>query len=84
MTAQNIFQDNHDERPTTKIFKTEDEEEHFSIGSLVEGSITRVGNVNSAENFHALVRQNARFEEVSHQLINHVEQFLDISETPLF
>ncbi|KAL2775055.1 X-ray repair cross-complementing protein 5 [Daubentonia madagascariensis] len=85
VTAQDIFQDNHEYGPTAKKCKTEEGEAHFSISSLAEGSITSVGSVNPAENFRVLVRQkNASFEEVSHQLINHIEQFLDTNETPYF
>lgn len=41
--------------------------------------------MNPAENFRVIVRQkNASFEEASHQLINHIEQFLDTNETPYF
>ncbi|XP_070628009.1 X-ray repair cross-complementing protein 5 isoform X3 [Bos indicus] len=45
----------------------------------------QVGSVNPAENFRVLVRQKkATFEEASHQLINHIEQFLDTNETLYF
>ncbi|XP_058388942.1 X-ray repair cross-complementing protein 5 [Diceros bicornis minor] len=85
VTAQDIFPDNHEEGPTSKKFKTEEGECRFSISSLAEGRVTSVGSVNPAENFRVLVRQkNASFEEASHQLINHIEQFLDTNETPYF
>ncbi|XP_057407191.1 X-ray repair cross-complementing protein 5 isoform X3 [Balaenoptera acutorostrata] len=85
VTAQDIFQDNHEEGPTSKKLRTEGEEAHFSISSLAEGSVTRVGSVNPAENFRVLVRQKkTSFEEASHQLINHIEQFLDTNETLYF
>ncbi|XP_062951104.1 X-ray repair cross-complementing protein 5 [Cynocephalus volans] len=85
ITAQDIFQDNNEEGPTAKKFKTEEREAHFSISSLAEGSVTSVGSVNPAENFRVLVRQkNVSFEEVSRQLISHIEQFLDTNETPYF
>ncbi|XP_019582611.2 X-ray repair cross-complementing protein 5 [Rhinolophus sinicus] len=85
VTAQDIFQDNHEEGPTSKKLKTEEEGAHFSLSSLAEGRVTRVGSVNPAENFRTLVRQKtASFEEASHQLINHIEQFLDTNETPYF
>ncbi|KAM8789799.1 X-ray repair cross-complementing protein 5 [Rhynchonycteris naso] len=85
LTAQDVFQDKHEEGPTSKKFKTEDGEAHFSLSSLAEGSITKVGSVNPAENFQVLVRQKkASFEEASHQLINHINQFLDTNETPYF
>ncbi|XP_021558464.1 X-ray repair cross-complementing protein 5 isoform X2 [Neomonachus schauinslandi] len=85
VTAQNIFQDNHEEGPTSKKLKTEEGEACFSISSLAEGSVTSVGSVNPAENFRFLVRQKkASFEEASGQLINHIEQFLDTNETPYF
>ncbi|XP_027445532.1 X-ray repair cross-complementing protein 5 isoform X1 [Zalophus californianus] len=84
VTAQNIFQDNHEEGPTSKKLKTEEGEACFSI-SLAEGSVTSVGSVNPAEDFRVLVRQKkATFEEASCQLINHIEQFLDTNETPYF
>nr|KAF6451420.1 X-ray repair cross complementing 5 [Molossus molossus] len=84
-TAQDIFQDKHEEGPTSKKLKTEEGEAHFSLSSLAEGVVTKVGSVNPAENFRVLVRQkNASFEEASHQLINHMEQFLDTNETPYF
>uniref|UniRef100_A0A8C4PN97 X-ray repair cross-complementing protein 5 n=1 Tax=Equus asinus asinus TaxID=83772 RepID=A0A8C4PN97_EQUAS len=82
VTAQDIFSDNHEEGPTSKKFKTEEAEVSLS---LAEGRITSVGSVNPAENFCVLVRQkNASFEEASHQLIKHIEQFLDTNETPYF
>lgn len=85
VTAQDIFKDNHEEGPIAKKCKTEEEEGHFSISSLAEGRVTSVGSVNPAENFRVIVRQkNASFEEASHQLINHIEQFLDTNETPYF
>lgn len=85
VTAQDIFHDNHEEGPTSKKFKTEEEEAHFSISRLADSSVTKVGSVNPAENFRVLVRQkNASFEEVSHQLINHIEQFLDTNEILYF
>ncbi|XP_011356938.1 X-ray repair cross-complementing protein 5 isoform X2 [Pteropus vampyrus] len=85
VTAQDIFHDNHEEGPTSKKFKTEEGEAHFSISNLADSGVTKVGSVNPAENFRVLVRQkNATFEEVSHQLINHIEQFLDTNEIPYF
>ncbi|XP_024618989.1 X-ray repair cross-complementing protein 5 isoform X2 [Neophocaena asiaeorientalis asiaeorientalis] len=75
----------HEEGPISKKLKTEGDEAHFSISSLAEGSVTRVGSVNPAENFRVLVRQKkTSFEEASHQLINHIEQFLDTNETLYF
>uniref|UniRef100_A0A452V313 X-ray repair cross-complementing protein 5 n=1 Tax=Ursus maritimus TaxID=29073 RepID=A0A452V313_URSMA len=83
VTAQNIFQDNHEEGPTSKKLKTEEREACFSISSLAEGSVTSVGSVNPAD--RVLVRQKkASFEEASRQLINCIEQFLDTNETPYF
>uniref|UniRef100_A0A2K5K173 X-ray repair cross-complementing protein 5 n=1 Tax=Colobus angolensis palliatus TaxID=336983 RepID=A0A2K5K173_COLAP len=85
VTAQDIFQDNHEDGPTTKKLKTEQGGAHFSVSSLAEGSVTSVGSVNPAENFRVLVKQKkASFEEASNQLINHIEQFLDTNETPYF
>ncbi|KAM5156540.1 X-ray repair cross-complementing protein 5 isoform 1-T1 [Callospermophilus lateralis] len=85
VTAQDIFQDNHEEGPTAKKCKTEEGEAHFSVSGLAEVSVTKVGSVNPVENFRALVRQkNASFEEACHQLISHIEQFLDTNETPYF
>nr|XP_027797734.1 X-ray repair cross-complementing protein 5 [Marmota flaviventris] len=75
----------HEEGPTAKKCKTEEGEAHFSVSGLAEVSITKVGSVNPVENFRALVRQkNASFEEACHQLISHIEQFLDTNETPYF
>ncbi|XP_054441655.1 X-ray repair cross-complementing protein 5 [Pteronotus mesoamericanus] len=85
LTAQDIFQDNHEEGSNSKKFKSEEGEAHFRLSSLAEGSVTKVGSVNPAENFRVLVRQkNASFEEASDQLISHIEQFLDTNETPYF
>ncbi|XP_059249421.1 X-ray repair cross-complementing protein 5 [Mustela nigripes] len=85
VTAQDIFQDNHEEGPTSKKLKTEEGAADFSVSSLAEGSVTSVGSVNPAENFRVLVRQKkASFEEASHQLINRIEQFLETNETPYF
>nr|BAE38207.1 unnamed protein product [Mus musculus] len=85
VTAQDVFQDNHEEGPAAKKYKTEKEEDHISISSLAEGNITKVGSVNPVENFRFLVRQKiASFEEASLQLISHIEQFLDTNETLYF
>ncbi|NXE88598.1 XRCC5 protein, partial [Menura novaehollandiae] len=76
-TAQDIFKDNEDE-PNLKKPKIEDEEGSFSILKLAEGSITSVGSVNPAEDFRILVRKkNADFKDVSQQLINRIDQFLE-------
>ncbi|NXC26632.1 XRCC5 protein, partial [Campylorhamphus procurvoides] len=76
-TAQDIFKDNEDE-PSLKKPKIENEEESFSIMKLAEGSITSVGSVNPAEDFRILVRKkNADFKDVSQQLINRIDQFLE-------
>ncbi|XP_071291297.1 X-ray repair cross-complementing protein 5 isoform X1 [Agelaius tricolor] len=76
-TAQDIFKDNEDE-PSLKKPKTEDEEESFSLMKLAEGNITSVGSVNPAEDFRILVRKkNADFKDVSQQLINRIDQFLE-------
>ncbi|NXJ73914.1 XRCC5 protein, partial [Trogon melanurus] len=76
-TAQDIFKDNED-GPNPKKPKIEDEEGSFSIIKLAEGNITSVGSVNPAEDFRILVRQkNANFKDVSQQLINRVDQFLE-------
>ncbi|KAM9038731.1 X-ray repair cross-complementing protein 5 isoform X2 [Sarcophilus harrisii] len=78
VTAQDVFQDNHEDGPVFKKAKTEEGEVNFSISSLAEGSITSVGSVNPAENFRVLVRRkNANFKEVSCQLIHHIDQFLE-------
>ncbi|KAL1771021.1 X-ray repair cross-complementing protein 5 [Sigmodon hispidus] len=85
VTAQDIFQDNHEEEPAAKKFKSEKEESHISISSLAEGNVTKVGSVNPVENFRVLVRQKIiSFEEASRQLISHIEQFLDTNETLYF
>ncbi|XP_003405959.2 X-ray repair cross-complementing protein 5 isoform X1 [Loxodonta africana] len=85
ITAQDIFQDNQEEGSVSKKCKTEEADIPFSITSMAEGRVTSVGSVNPAENFRVLVRQkNASFGEVSHQLISHIEQFLDSNETPYF
>ncbi|XP_043851626.1 X-ray repair cross-complementing protein 5 [Dromiciops gliroides] len=77
-TAQDIFQDNHEDEPVSKKAKTKEGEGNFSISSLAEGNITSVGSVNPAENFRVLVRRkNADFREVSCQLIHHIDQFLE-------
>ncbi|NXL03925.1 XRCC5 protein, partial [Mesembrinibis cayennensis] len=76
-TAQDIFKDNED-GPNPKKPKIEDEEGSFSIIKLAEGNITSVGSVNPAEDFRILVRQkNADFKDVSQQLINRIDQFLE-------
>ncbi|XP_054977551.1 X-ray repair cross-complementing protein 5 [Sorex araneus] len=85
ITAQDIFQDNHEEGPTSKKPKTEEGAAPFSVCGLAEGTVTCVGSVNPVENFRLLVRQkNSSFGEVSQQLINHIEQFLDTNETAYF
>ncbi|XP_063256865.1 X-ray repair cross-complementing protein 5 [Prinia subflava] len=76
-TAQDIFKDNEDE-PSRKKPKIEDEEGSFSIMKLAEGNVTSVGSVNPAEDFQILVRKkNADFKDVSQQLINRIDQFLE-------
>ncbi|NWV09829.1 XRCC5 protein, partial [Ptilonorhynchus violaceus] len=76
-TAQDIFKDNEDETSPKKP-KIEDEEGSFSIMKLAEGNITSVGSVNPAEDFRILVRKkNADFKDVSQQLINRIDQFLE-------
>ncbi|NWY48364.1 XRCC5 protein, partial [Sylvia atricapilla] len=76
-SAQEIFKDNEDE-PSLKKPKIEDEEGSFSIMKLAEGNITSVGSVNPADDFRILVRKkNADFKDVSQQLINRIDQFLE-------
>ncbi|NXW83372.1 XRCC5 protein, partial [Alopecoenas beccarii] len=76
-TAQDIFKDNED-GPNPKKPKIEDEEGSFSIVKLAEGNVTSVGSVNPAEDFRILVRQkNTDFKDVSQQLINRIDQFLE-------
>ncbi|KFZ51095.1 X-ray repair cross-complementing protein 5, partial [Antrostomus carolinensis] len=76
-TAQDIFKDNED-GPNPKKPAFEDEEGSFSIMKLAEGNVTSVGSVNPAEDFRILVRQkNADFKDVSQQLINRIDQFLE-------
>ncbi|NXQ49922.1 XRCC5 protein, partial [Catharus fuscescens] len=76
-TAQDIFKDNEDE-PSLKKPKIEDEEGSFSIMKLAEGNITSVGSVNPADDFRILVRKkSADFKDVSQQLINRIDQFLE-------
>uniref|UniRef100_A0A663DV86 X-ray repair cross-complementing protein 5 n=1 Tax=Aquila chrysaetos chrysaetos TaxID=223781 RepID=A0A663DV86_AQUCH len=77
-TAQDIFKDNSEDGPNPKKPKIEDEEGSFSIIKLAEGNVTSVGSVNPAEDFRILVRQkNADFKDVSQQLINRIDQFLE-------
>ncbi|NXJ15466.1 XRCC5 protein, partial [Odontophorus gujanensis] len=76
-TAQDIFKDDED-GASAKRQKIEDEEDSFSIMKLAEGNVTSVGSVNPAEDFRILVRQkNADFKDVSQQLINRIDQFLE-------
>lgn len=78
MTAQDIFKDSSEDGPNPKKPKIEDEEGSFSIMKLAEGNVTSVGSVNPAEDFRILVRQkNADFKDVSQQLINRIDQFLE-------
>ncbi|NXA25360.1 XRCC5 protein, partial [Ibidorhyncha struthersii] len=77
-TAQDIFKDNNEDGPKLKKPKIEDEEGSFSIMKLAEGNVTSVGSVNPAEDFRIMVRQkNADFKDVSQQLINRIDQFLE-------
>ncbi|XP_024073711.2 X-ray repair cross-complementing protein 5 isoform X2 [Terrapene carolina triunguis] len=77
-TAQDVFKDNNEDGPSTKKANAENEEGSFSIANLAEGNVTTVGSINPAENFCVLVRQkNANFKEVSQQLVNRIEQFLE-------
>lgn len=85
VTAQDIFQDNHEEGPAAKKCKTEKEGTHVSISSLAEGNVTKVESVNPVENFRVLVRQKIiSFEEASLQLVSHIEQFVDTNEILYF
>ncbi|XP_074766641.1 X-ray repair cross-complementing protein 5 isoform X3 [Athene noctua] len=77
-TAQDIFKDISEDGPNPKKAKIEEEEGSFSIIKLAEGNVTSVGSVNPAEDFRILVRQkNADFKDVSQQLINCINQFLE-------
>ncbi|KAM4668504.1 X-ray repair cross-complementing protein 5 isoform 4-T5 [Amazona ochrocephala] len=77
-TAQDIFKDSSEDGLNPKKPRIEDEEGSFSIMKLAEGNVTSVGSVNPAEDFRILVRQkNADFKDVSQQLINHIDQFLE-------
>ncbi|NXD06071.1 XRCC5 protein, partial [Nothocercus nigrocapillus] len=77
-TAQDIFKVNKEDGPSPKKLKADDEEVGFSIISIAEGNVTSVGSVNPAKDFQILVRQrNADFKEVSQQLINRIDQFLE-------
>uniref|UniRef100_A0A8B9Q107 X-ray repair cross-complementing protein 5 n=1 Tax=Apteryx owenii TaxID=8824 RepID=A0A8B9Q107_APTOW len=77
-TAQDIFKDNNEGGPNPKKPKAEDEEGGFSIISIAEGNVTSVGSVNPTKDFQILVRQkNADFREVSQQLTNRIDQFLE-------
>ncbi|NXA46680.1 XRCC5 protein, partial [Nothocercus julius] len=77
-TAQDIFKVNKEDGPSPKKLKADDEEGGFSIISIAEGNVTSVGSVNPAKDFQILVRQrNADFKEVSQQLINRIDQFLE-------
>ncbi|NXW63205.1 XRCC5 protein, partial [Eurystomus gularis] len=77
-TAQDIFKDINEDGSNPKKPKMEDEEGSFSIMKLAEGNVTSVGSVNPAEDFRILVRQkNADFKDVSQQLINRIDQFLE-------
>ncbi|XP_061315432.1 X-ray repair cross-complementing protein 5 isoform X2 [Pezoporus flaviventris] len=77
-TAQDIFKDNSEGGPNPKKPRIEDEEGSFSIMKLAEGNVTSVGSINPAEDFRILVRQeNADFKDVSQQLINRIDQFLE-------
>ncbi|XP_062463768.1 X-ray repair cross-complementing protein 5 isoform X2 [Pezoporus occidentalis] len=77
-TAQDIFKDNSEGGPNPKKPRIEDEEGSFSIMKLAEGNVTSVGSINPTEDFRILVRQkNADFKDVSQQLINRIDQFLE-------
>ncbi|KAF1657352.1 X-ray repair cross-complementing protein 5, partial [Aptenodytes patagonicus] len=83
-TAQDIFKDNED-GPNPKKPKIDDEEGSFSIIKLAEGNVTSVGSVNPAEDFRILVRQkNADFKDVSQQLINRIDQFLENKDSQYY
>ncbi|NXD78708.1 XRCC5 protein, partial [Halcyon senegalensis] len=83
-TAQDIFKDNED-GPNPKKVKIEDEEGSFSIIKLAEGDVTSVGSVNPAEDFQILVRRkNADFKDVSQQLINRIDQFLEKKDSQYY
>ncbi|NXI50389.1 XRCC5 protein, partial [Chloroceryle aenea] len=83
-TAQDIFKDGED-GPNPKKLKIEDEEGSFSIIKLAEGDITSIGSVNPAEDFRILVRRkNADFKDVSQQLINRIDQFLEKKDSQYY
>ncbi|XP_009321815.1 PREDICTED: X-ray repair cross-complementing protein 5 isoform X2 [Pygoscelis adeliae] len=84
-TAQDIFKDNSEDGPNPKKPKIDDEEGSFSIIKLAEGNVTSVGSVNPAEDFRILVRQkNADFKDVSQQLINRIDQFLENKDSQYY
>ncbi|KYO18244.1 X-ray repair cross-complementing protein 5 isoform B [Alligator mississippiensis] len=77
-TAQDIFKDNNGEGPSAAKAKAEDKEGSVSIANLAQGNVTSVGSINPAEDFRVLVKQkDANFTEVSQQLINRIDQFLE-------
>ncbi|XP_069472906.1 X-ray repair cross-complementing protein 5 [Ambystoma mexicanum] len=77
-TGQDIFKDMNEGEPDGKKAKMDEEENGFSLTTLVEGNITSVGSVNPDDNFRFLVKQkNANFSEVSKQLIDRIYEFLE-------
>ncbi|ELK30494.1 X-ray repair cross-complementing protein 5 [Myotis davidii] len=83
LTAQDVFQDKHEEGPNSKKLKTE-EEAQFSLSSLAEGTVTKVSRTFPACSPHCRKMGWGRLHQSSCQLISHIEQFLDTKETPYF
>uniref|UniRef100_A0A8C4PNK4 X-ray repair cross-complementing protein 5 n=1 Tax=Equus asinus asinus TaxID=83772 RepID=A0A8C4PNK4_EQUAS len=81
VTAQDIFSDNHEEGPTSKKFKTEEAEVSLS---LAEGRITSVSSTFPVCSLPFRKINVFPYVLASHQLIKHIEQFLDTNETPYF
>ncbi|XP_028993054.1 X-ray repair cross-complementing protein 5 [Betta splendens] len=62
--------------------KRDEEEEDYNLADIAEGTVTSVGSVDPARDFHALIKQkNLSFGEVCQQLTHRIEQLLSNKNT---
>ncbi|XP_026232159.1 X-ray repair cross-complementing protein 5 isoform X1 [Anabas testudineus] len=70
------------EEPDAKKAKGDKEEEEYNLADISEGSVTSVGSVNPARDFHTLIKQkNLPFGDVCQQLTHRIEQLLGNKNT---
>ncbi|XP_044074034.1 X-ray repair cross-complementing protein 5 isoform X1 [Siniperca chuatsi] len=70
------------EEPDARKAKGDEEEEEYNLAGIAEGSVTSVGSVDPARDFHTLIKQKSLpFGEVCQQLTHRIEQLLSNKNT---